>query len=154
MAADCDVGADLEVGPAQLVLTCLQPCGTVSGDRLARFGRHGQDWVRAVAVLPDGRIVTGGDDGRVLLWDPADPHHPPAELGRHEGWVFAVAALPGGRVASGGQDGRALLCDPASGCIEFARLGSWIIALAAMSPRPSETCLVAAHKGHAFRFCR
>src|SRR5207237_248508 len=29
--------------------------------------------VWAVAVLPDGRVVSGGDDGRVRLWDPARP---------------------------------------------------------------------------------
>ena len=30
----------------------------------------------AVAVLPDGRVVTGGDDGRVLVWDPATRRRP------------------------------------------------------------------------------
>ena len=29
--------------------------------------------VNAVAVLPDGRVVSGGGDGRVLVWDPAEP---------------------------------------------------------------------------------
>ena len=38
--------------------------------------------VMRVAVLPDGRVVTGGGDGRVLVWDPADPGADPAELGR------------------------------------------------------------------------
>ena len=39
----------------------------------------------AVAVLPDGRVVTGGSyDGRVLVWDPAEPGAGPVELGRHE----------------------------------------------------------------------
>ena len=102
--------------------------------------------VRAVAVLPDGRVVTGGgdgagagvgpggagrrpgrarpprgrggggggaagragghrrrlDDGRVLVWDPAEPGAGPVELGRHEGGVGAVAVLPDGRVVTGG----------------------------------------------------
>jgi len=65
--------------------------------------------VWAVAVLPDGRVVTGGsgifDDGRVLVWDPAEPGTGPAELGRHEGVVQAVAVLPDGRVVTGGLDG-------------------------------------------------
>jgi hypothetical protein len=33
----------------------------------AELGRHG-GWVTAVAVLPDGRVVSGGRDGRVLVW--------------------------------------------------------------------------------------
>ena len=59
----------------------------------------------AVAVLPDGRVVSGGDDRRVLVWDPAAPGTDPVELGRHDSWVVAVAVLPDGRVVSGGDDG-------------------------------------------------
>lgn len=33
--------------------------------------------VLVVAALPDGRIVTGGSDRRVLLWDPGPPPSPP-----------------------------------------------------------------------------
>src|SRR5262249_24596825 len=89
-----------------------------------RLGRH-QDWVRTVTALPDGRAVSGGDDGRILLWDPNKRDGGPAELGHHEDWFFTVTALPDGRVVSGGKDRRLLLCDPASGCIELARLSSW-----------------------------
>jgi len=39
----------------------------------AELGRH-HGSVQAVAVLADGRVVTGGYDGRVLAWDPA--HRP------------------------------------------------------------------------------
>ena len=41
-------------------------------------------------------------DGRVLVWDPAEPGAGPVELGRHEGGVAAVAVLPDGRVVTGG----------------------------------------------------
>jgi hypothetical protein len=34
---------------------------------LVELGRH-EPWVEAIAVLPDSRVVTVGDDGRVLLW--------------------------------------------------------------------------------------
>jgi WD40 repeat protein len=43
-----------------------QPVG-VNGTK-AELGRH-IDEVTAIAVLPDGRIVTGGHDHRVLVWD-------------------------------------------------------------------------------------
>jgi len=67
-----------------------------------------------LAVLPDGRLASAGRDGRVLVWDPADPAAGPAELaGRHDGGVYAMAVLPDGRLASGGRDGRVLVADPA-----------------------------------------
>ena len=117
--------------------------------RYSEVGYH-HDWVRTVAALSNGRVVTGGDDGRVLLWNPADPDYGPAPLGHHDGWVFAVTALPDGRVASGGKDGRLLLWDPAGGCIELAQLGGWIIALAAVTLNQTEVYLVAAQLDHGF----
>lgn len=68
----------------------------------------------ALAVVPDGRVVSGGGDGdgtgRVLVWDPAVPGTGPVELGRHKGHVRAVAVLPDGRViSSGGDDDRVRL---------------------------------------------
>jgi WD40 repeat protein len=79
------------------------------------LGRH-SGRVAEVAVLADGRIVTGGGgDGRVLIWDPAHPGADPVELGRHDnGKVSEVAVLADGRVAtSGGYDNRVLVWDPA-----------------------------------------
>lgn len=58
------------------------------------LGRH-DDEVWAVAVLPDGRVVSGGQDYRVLMWDPAAPGTGPAELGRHKEAVIAVAMTTG-----------------------------------------------------------
>jgi hypothetical protein len=72
---------------------------------------HHHDLVRAV-VLPDGRVVCGGYDGRLLVWDLARPGTDPIELGRHGGWVAAAVALPDGRVVSGGSDDRVLVWDP------------------------------------------
>ena len=64
--------------------------------------------------------VADGQDGRVLVWDPAEPCTPLVELGRHENWVEAVAVLPDGRVVTGDAGGRVLVWDPgaAVGCAE------------------------------------
>ena len=67
--------------------------------------------MNAAAVLPDGRVVTGGDDGRVLVWDPATAGAGPVELGRHDGAVSAAAVLPDGRVVSGWSDEWVLVWD-------------------------------------------
>ena len=69
--------------------------------------------------------VAGGYDGRVLVWDPAEPGAPLVELGRHENWVEAVAVLPDGRVVTGGHDGRLLLWDPAEPGTSPVELGRY-----------------------------
>jgi hypothetical protein len=45
------------------------------GTAPAELGRH-HGRVGAVAVLADGRVASSGDDGRVLVWDPAAPGPP------------------------------------------------------------------------------
>jgi WD40 repeat protein len=84
---------------------------------------HHDDWVRALAVLPDGRVVSGGHDRRVLVWDPFQPGTDPVELGRHDSSVTAVAVLPDGRVVSGGRDGVRVWdpSRPGTGPVELGR---------------------------------
>ena len=99
------------------------------------LGRHNGN-VIAVAVLADGRVVTGGGDRRVLLWDPAHPGTGPTELGRHDGWVEAVAVLADGRVVTSGNDGRVLLWDPAhpgTGPTELGRHDGAVEAVAVLA---------------------
>lgn len=74
------------------------------------LGTHNGE-VAAVAVMPGGRVVTGGSDRRVLVWDPARPGDP-LELGTHDDGVVAVAVLLGGLVVTGGLDRRVLVWDP------------------------------------------
>jgi WD40 repeat protein len=87
-------------------------------------------------MLPGGRVVIGGGDGRVLVWDPAVPGVGPAELGRHStSPVNAVTVLPGGQVVTAGEDGRVLVWDPAVPGADPAELGrhnSWIWTVAVL----------------------
>ena len=70
--------------------------------------------VGAVAVLPDGRVVTGGDDGRVLVWDPGAAERGPVELGRHEARWGRWRCCRTGGWSPAAYDGRVLVWDPAS----------------------------------------
>jgi WD40 repeat protein len=62
--------------------------------------------VNAVAFSPDGRrVLSGGADGDVRLWDAATGRLVHRFVG-HSSAVFAVAFSPGGcRAVSAGQDG-------------------------------------------------
>lgn len=100
----------------------------------AELGRH-YGSVNALGVLPDGRVVSGGTDRRVLVWDSARPESDPVELGRHHDFVLAVGVLPDGRVVSGGADERALAWDPArpgSDPVELGRHDGWVRAVAVL----------------------
>lgn len=96
--------------------------------------------VLAVAVLQDGRMVSGGMDGRLVVWDPHVPAARPVELGSHNGYVTAVAVLPDGRVASGDGEGRVLVWDPhipAKGPVELDSHEARGTALAGLDARVS-----------------
>ena len=101
---------------------------------LFELGRD-EDGVGAVAVLPDGRVVTGSrGGGRVLVWDPAEPGAGPAELGRDMYGMGAAAVLPDGRVGTGVGSGRVLVWDPAGPGTGPAELGGGEISRALSRP--------------------
>ncbi|MCA9040270.1 MAG: hypothetical protein KDA65_07995, partial [Planctomycetaceae bacterium] len=56
--------------------------------------------VRCVAVLPDGRIVSGSEDGTVQLYDPQGG--PPETILEVSSGVSGLCTLPDGRLVAGG----------------------------------------------------
>jgi cytochrome c len=61
--------------------------------------------INAVAILPDGRDVTAGEDGRIALWTPGK-QEPDAVLEGHKGPIMALSVSPEGRwLASASWDG-------------------------------------------------
>lgn len=65
------------------------------------------DGVRALALGPDGRtLVSGGEDGKVLLFDLSRPKSPPITVGSFSSGVRSLALDGGGTlIAAGGTDG-------------------------------------------------
>ncbi|WP_245516566.1 c-type cytochrome [Methylobacterium segetis] len=65
--------------------------------------------VNAVLALADGRLVTGGEDGTIALWQPGAAQ-PAAIFAEHQGPVVGLAVSPDGtRLASASWDGTARL---------------------------------------------
>ena len=100
------------------------------------LGRHPGNYVVAVAVLPDGRVVSAGN-GSMWVWDPARPGADPVELALTDDiGVTAVAVLPDGRVVSGGGRGRMLVWDPdepRTGPVELGRHDAiYVVAIAVL----------------------
>jgi WD40 repeat protein len=71
---------------------------------LARVLAGHQGPVTAVAMLPDGRVVSGSGDNTLRVWD-VESGQTLATLAGNDGLVAAVAVLPGGRVVSGSTGG-------------------------------------------------
>jgi WD40 repeat protein/uncharacterized caspase-like protein len=72
--------------------------------------------VRAIALSPDGRrIVSGGDDKTIKVWD-AESGAVLRTLTGHADWVYAIAVSPDGRrIVSGGADKTIKIWDAESG---------------------------------------
>ncbi|MDZ7955027.1 caspase family protein, partial [Nostoc sp. DedQUE09] len=102
------IGENLEKMPEQ-ILTSVQNSLQQAMEVLTPFRGH-QGGVSSVAISPDGQtIVSGGEDGRVRLWN--FQGQPLAEPFRsHHGGVSSVAISPDGQtIVSGGSDGRVRL---------------------------------------------
>jgi WD40 repeat protein/tRNA A-37 threonylcarbamoyl transferase component Bud32 len=86
----------------------------VTGKELQHFGAGSSSQV--LAVTPDGkRVLSGGMDGAVRVWDPASGTEVGLLLG-HRGPVTVLVVSPDGKLAlSGGQDGTVRLWDLEAG---------------------------------------
>ena len=93
------------------------------GAAVARVLRFHDGAVTAVALLPDGALATGGQDGRVALWGAATA--PVRVTAEHRAPVGVIAAAPGGVVYAGGWDGLLQRIDPSTGAatVEAAHRG-------------------------------
>src|SRR5271166_1405337 len=83
------------------------------------------DWVNALAMTGDGRVVSGSDDRTVKVWDLASGHEQ-RTLSGHGGGVNALAMTGDGRVVSGSFDGTVKVWDLNSGsCLATLLLDSY-----------------------------
>ncbi len=69
------------------------------------------DSVLSLAVLPDGKLVSGFLDNTIKIWDP-DTGECIKTLGGHSGPVECLAVLPDGRLVSGSGDNTIKIWDP------------------------------------------
>jgi WD40 repeat protein len=103
---------------------CGTPPPAVSGDSCLLTFRGHEGWISALAFSPDGgRIVSGGDDRVLKVWDSRSGREQ-LELRGHEGGVACAAFSPdGARIASGSWGGGLKLWDARSGKELFSRRG-------------------------------
>ena len=72
-----------------------------------RVLRGHADKISALAIAPDGRLVTGSQDGTARVWDLKDPAAPPLVLRGHVHSIVALAFAPDGRLVTGSYDNTA-----------------------------------------------
>ena len=77
---------------------------TVSGDSAGEWSASIYAGIRSLAVLPDGRLASGSDDGVIKVWD-STTWNCRQVIKAHQAPVTCLAALPDGRLASSSNDG-------------------------------------------------
>jgi WD40 repeat protein len=76
-----------------------------------------KDYVTALYILPDGRIVSGSDDKTLRIWN-ASTGDCEKILSGHKGSVWALSILPEGRIVSGSEDKTLRIWNASSGDCE------------------------------------
>jgi len=76
--------------------------------------KNGQN-INAVAVLSDGRVITGSDDYTARIWNPQGALT--VVLGGHTSPVLSIATLPGGHIVTGSSDRTAKVWDQQGKCL-------------------------------------
>ncbi len=108
-------GQTLAVGSKDSLIREYAADGTL---RRELKGHRG--YVRALAYLPDGRLVSCADDGTVRLWGPGPEAL--STLEGHRGGVLALVTLDEQHVATAGRDGSVRLWDLAAGRQVWSRV--------------------------------
>jgi cytochrome c len=80
----------------------------------AQVMRFHESAVNAVAFLPDGRMVTGGDDAQIAIWT-AEQTKPDIVLKGHKGPVASLAVSPNGKTVASASWDRTIRLWPVAG---------------------------------------
>lgn len=108
----------LSLSPLLLAILVLIACGA-PGLRADRKLRGHEDRIRALGFdSSSNRILTGGDDGKLIVWDLESGES--REFNGHDDDVKAISFFPSGdRAASAGEDGKVIVWDLNSGAISL-----------------------------------
>ena len=82
-----------------------------AADQVLRFHESA---VNAVAVLKDGRLATGGEDGKIAIWKPGDPA-PALTFAGHTAPIVALAVSPDGKMLASASWDRTIRLWPLEG---------------------------------------
>ena len=81
--------------------------------------RGHDDWIRSVAVSPDGsKIISGSDDKTIRVWDATTGVEMMPPLRGHDDWILSVAFSPNGsKIISTSYDGIRRVWDASTGVV-------------------------------------
>ena len=94
---------DPESGEPEATEPAVELIPTITDATVVTNHRPGP--VSALVQLADGRVASGGWDGVIHLWDPADPQASDTMFLGHTGAISAIVQLPDGRIVSANRAG-------------------------------------------------